>query len=402
MLPRFLVPYYLEDNPMPNLSNTENSIGPSGSIGYEYLNRRTYTYGPYDTEQTDCGLNNQLYQHVQQRNPSTVLDFAIEHIVSNKPYDSLYSDPSLEHPSGITVVGDTVWVANTASGLVTSYSLLGEPLNTIINVFEKHGIIGQPTDISYNISPNSFIITNGPLMESSALLVSTRNGCIHGININVDQDNSIELVDNSDHKSVYTSIQVVNNRNASFVYVTDFYNAEIHVYDSNMIRQTDFSFIDEDNSDPIPETFAPYSITDINNQLYVSYAKQRACDNQYPEFGQGYGYVSIFTYEGEFVKRFCSKSVLDTPWSIIPVPKAFGWEPGSIAIGNEGNGIINIFTKNGEYLDSIRDNSFNTIYTGRLKGMTIDHMYQDIIYFTSTENNMRESFVNSLISRRIF
>jgi hypothetical protein len=422
-------PYYFPYlSPAPNLSSDSCCRSHYyGSLPYDCY----YNYGP-GPELPEPSVNNlcynerniceakydyHCYDKIPFQDPSLALGFSIQRLVSNIPTFALHLDVGLLVPWGIIVIGDIVWVVNSGTGLLTSYNLCGEPILPVVNVFGPVGNIAQPTGIAYNNDIDSFILVNGPLRGSSSFIISTRDGTINGYNADIDPVNTILLIDNSANNSIYTGITVVNFSkifitnndtvvtdanlvapifNENKIYVTDFYNQQIEVFDGVLKRITTCFFIDEDTNDPIPEDFAPYNIVNINDFLYVTYARQNPDDNQYELCGSGFGFISIFTFEGIFVKRFASRGPLNAPWGLVLAPSSFGYPAGSIMVANYGDGTINIFDPNGKYLCPLRDSSNNVLCLGGLRGLSLNPNYARIVYWTADDNFLRDAYMGSI------
>jgi len=99
----------------------------------------------------------------------------------------------------------------------------------------------------------------------------------------------------------------------------------------------------------IPQGFVPFGISAINNQLYVTYAKQDSAKHD-EVTGAGLGYVDVFDLSGNLVSRFASTGALNAPWGIAVAPSGWGSLAGDVLVGNFGDGKINIFKPNGTQL----------------------------------------------------
>lgn len=305
-------------------------------------------------------------------------------------------DPNLLDPWGILIANDIIWIANVGSGFVTRYDLLGRPVAPPINVFGPLSNIAQPTSIVYNPNQLGFMICRDRLSFSSTMIIATRNGTINAYNENIDALNSVLMINNSN--CVYTGMVLV----CDTLYVTDFFNKKIDVFDLNFVQITTIPFIDGDDTDPIPLDYSPINVSFLGNHLYVSYAKQDVRNPQFEIAGCGHGYISVYDLNGTFVKRFHSRGVLNIPWSIIYAPSIFGYPAGAIMISNFGDGVINIFGPCGKYLSTLSDSSGNAIYLNGLHGITVNPSYEKYLHWTAKPlDGSDDSFVGSIVCRNV-
>ena len=107
----------------------------------------------------------------------------------------------------------------------------------------------------------------------------------------------------------------------------------------------------------LPAGYAPFNIQAVGQQLYVMYAKVDPAEGE-EEKGPGLGYVDIYNTDGSFVKRFVSNGQLNAPWGIAWAPAGFfGTDENAqpaILIGNFGDGHINAYSPNGNFLGQLR------------------------------------------------
>ena len=205
----------------PNLSNENcgdggicREIGSWGPIANDY---QYYAWH----HQYNSYMEDECYDApMPYQDPSTALNFISINLVSNIPDCSRNIDPNLLDPWGIVVIGDTIWITNSGSGLITRYNLLGIPLLPAINVFGPFCNIAQPTGIVYNCNIFAFPLIKANISESASIIVATRDGTINGYNGQIDSCSSALLIDNSMNDSVYTGLELVNN----ILYAVDFYN----------------------------------------------------------------------------------------------------------------------------------------------------------------------------------
>ena len=329
--------------------------------------------------------------YIPYQDPSCNMAFVTPVLVSNSLDDcSRFFDINLLNPWGLLLTNDTVWVANESSGLLTSYDLVGRRLQ-IVSVFGPMGNIEHPTGLIRNCT-NAFVLVRGPISAPSVLLMATREGTINGYNQDIWPNNSITVINNSDCHAVYTGLAIVGTT----IYAADFYNQKIDVYDGEFCQVKTFPFVDEFSSDPIPEDYGPYNIVRMQDVLFVTYARQNELDNQY-EVPVG-GFISIFTFDGLFVRRFGSRGVLNAPWALLYAPSSFGYPSSAIMVGNYGDGVINIFGPNGQFLDQLKDEFCNIISFGNLRSLVPNPCCSRIIYWTASTCNLRTARMGTINS----
>lgn len=321
------------------------------------------------------------------QDPSCALGFFTTNLVSNLPGCARNTDPNLLDPWGIIVINGIIYVANTGTGLVSMYNLMGG-LVSAIKIFGPFCTIGQPTGIVYNCNQSGFLLFKGPICEPATIIVCTRDGTINGYNCQIDECKSAIMLDNSLKNSVYTGLELVNG----ILYVVDFYNQKINTYDYAMNPVIMGPFQDSD----IPCDFAPYNIINIGDVLYVSYAKQSPIDNQFEICGCGFGFINIFMLDGVLLKRFASGGSLNAPWGMALAPSVYGYPAGSIMVSNFGDNSVSVYDPSGLFISKIRDKSGNDIYIEKVKGLYVNPCIDRFIYWTSRDNNLRDACVGTI------
>lgn len=425
--------YYPYANQIPNISNPgcEYPVTDDVLLNCYFSYDMSHCYNTYTGEchgPEHSSFNNLCYEDpnpyeekyryicyyngsIPYQDPSCSLTFSVQTLTSNIIGTAMNLDTNMLDPWGITIFDDMVWVANAGSGLLTSYDLLGRQLPQMVNVFGPIGNISQPTGICRNTNTTAFLIVKGPIILSSTLLTATRDGTINGYNPDIDPNNSIILFDNSENGSVYTGLTIVDIRDKTYfpfeiniptdtvLYVTDFYNQRIDVFDGtfNKINHS-FSFTDGCLEDPLPEDYAPYNIVNINDFIFVLYARKNPVINQFEIPGIGHGYINIFTLNGTFVKRFVSRGILNTPWGLLLAPSWFGYPSGSIMVSNFGDGTINIFDATGKYLGKLKDEFLNEICINGIRGITQNPNYNRIVYWTASADSLNTALMGTINS----
>jgi uncharacterized protein (TIGR03118 family) len=86
------------------------------------------------------------------------------------------------------------------------------------------------------------------------------------------------------------------------------------------------------------------------------------------EAGPGNGYVNIFNTDGTLVKRFISRGQLNAPWGVAKTrPGFFGDDAdaqSAILVGNFGDGRINAYSMDGDFLGQLRSHGNPIIIDG--------------------------------------
>lgn len=376
-------------------------INGAPAVPYQIIPPNTYYTTPINSCVSPINPYQFSYDQFTSQNPSTVMNFKIRYLVSNVMNIEGNFDIELSDPWGIIIIDDIIWVANSGSGFVSGYNLIGE-FYLSINAMGSDNNIVRPSGLAYNSSDDSFILSRGPIREPSLLLIASLDGSISGYNPIVDAFNSKLLVDRGPQNAVYTGIEVVSlidddQIRINLLYVTDFFNKTIDVFTGNL-EKLDYYFVDEFSSDPIPPDFSPCNIVALDQYLFVIYAKQNPSDLEFVIGGTGTGFISIFSFDGSFIKRFYSRGVLNAPYDIAYVPSSYGYPAGSMMISNYGDGSLNIFDVDGNYISTISDASQNTINFGGLRGLCHNSAQHRLTYFTTTTNYLNNSFVGTLFN----
>ena len=144
---------------------------------------------------------------------------------------------------------------------------------------------------------------------------------------------------------------------------------------------TDGNFTDAD----IPHGYAPFGIQNINGNLFVTYAKQNMAKHD-DVAGKGNGFVDVFDTDGHLLRRFASRGALNSPWGVARASFDFGRFSGDILVGNFGDGRINAFDSDGNFLGQLRDTNGRPISIDGLWTLTLGggaKSSSDTLYFTA-------------------
>ena len=287
---------------------------------------------------------------------------------------AVVQDPNLVNPWGITRnAGGPWWISDNNAGTSTIYNGSGVPANFLPDPagslfdnfifipppgFAKAGTLAAPTGIVYNGNPNIFFLNKGtPQGQSAIFIFATEDGTISGWSAAVNvaagakppSINAVLEVDHSENGSpdgaVYKGATSAEHKGSTYLYVTNFRNNRVEVYDSNFqrVHPGEQGFADNAfDDDSMPSGFAPFNIQNIGGSLFVTYAKQNAQRHD-DVAGPGNGFVDIYSPGGRLEGRLQHGDWMNSPWGVVWTPRDFGRFSNSILVGNFGSGWIAAF-----------------------------------------------------------
>lgn len=262
-----------------------------------------------------------------------------------------HTDPKLINPWGISFLqGQPFWIADNNSGFSTLYDAAGNSQAPTVTIPGPGGSQGTPTGTVANSTPG-FVIGTGPAL----FIFDAEDGTVSGWNGT--GTTAITAVDNSASGAVYKGLAMITNQTSAFLLATNFNSGKIEVFDNNFKAASLAGSFTDPN---LPAGFAPFGIQVIGTQVYVTYAVQDSAKHD-PVSAAGNGIVSIFDFNGNFVKRFASNGMLNSPWGVVMTPAGFGAFSGDILVGNFGDGTVNAFDTNGTFLGQMQDSGGNVI-----------------------------------------
>lgn len=330
-----------------------------------------------------CGLCNQ--HNVPCAPNGYDIRYSTTNLVSNVIGGAYQSDVDLINAWGSVIINNQLWVSAEATGLITSYDMNGNKLPTTVIVNDSQDIPALPTGIAHNPT-SGFIISNGTISGPSTILIATNNGTVNAYNSTVNPTKSQVVVDNSKTGSVYKGIAVAG----FYMYLANFSLNRIDVYDNAFRPITNFPFTDVSGS-PVPSTYSPFNIVYLNGLLYVMYAQRNQIKTSEQIPGPGLGYVNVFNTNGTFIRRLISSSVLNAPWSIIHMPHPLGIisarPQGTFLISNTGDGTINMFDCDGNWLGRLVNQANVPIQIDGLWNLITSGASSRLIYFSAGPNN---------------
>ncbi|MFI5115879.1 MAG: TIGR03118 family protein [Terriglobales bacterium] len=256
---------------------------------------------------------------------ATILTSDIVNISAN-------TDANLVNPWGMSSSpSGPWWVSDNGTGLSTLYDATGAPQGLVVTIPPASGTgTGSPSGQVYN-GTTDFKILGTP----AHFIFVTEDGTISGWYTGT----SAEIVVNNNPGAVYKGIALASAGGANYLYVANFRNASVDVFDANFAPHSFGSGAFQDST--IPMGYAPFNVANIGGgKLAVTYAKQDPAKHDDVK-GPGNGYLDIFDTSGNLVRRFQHNVFLNSPWAVVMAPATgFGGFSGDLLVGQFGSGAI--------------------------------------------------------------
>lgn len=297
-------------------------------------------------------------ESIAAKEPKTLKDFEQVNLVGNNDeYAPAHIDPTFINAWGIAFngSGSVAWVnalGGHYSGLYNQEGVQnsGRPLVNIPSPTSPTG--GLPTGIVFANIANQFTIPPGPNTASTtaaaaAFIFVGVDGVLSAWN-GTYTSNAYRVFAHAG--SAYTGLAIGNSGGSNYIYLANFATGHIEVYNKDW-QAVSMSFTDPN----LPAGYSPFNIQNVGGSLYVMYAKVDVEEHE-EEAGPGLGYVDVYSTNGSLIKRFVSRGQLNAPWGVAKAPAGFFGENGqeAILIGNFGDGRINAYNMNGDYLGQLR------------------------------------------------
>ena len=314
--------------------------------------------------------------HKRMIDKKDLRDFQQVNLVANKAmYGPKLVDTTLQNAWGLAWAPSGIaWVnANGyhVSELYTGEGAIVRPPVRIPSPSDTMG--GEPTGIVFS-GGKGFTLANH---QGANFLFVGEDGVLSGWN-GAAGNNALRIKEDSAN-AIYKGLALASSNGANFIYAANFKTGKIDVWD------TTFMPVSMAFHDPgIPAGYAPFNVQAIGSWLFVSFAKQGQDGDEAD--GPGLGFVDIFNPDGSFVRRFASRGTLNAPWGMAMAPAGFleendmsdeggkghmGKGEGKddvsapvILIGNFGDGRINVFAENGQFLGQLQSHNKTIVIDG--------------------------------------
>ena len=253
-------------------------------------------------------------------------------IVSDDPskVPANMADPHLLNAWGLAFFPNgPAWVSANGQGTLEVYDAAGNRVREVaIPSTSPTGDPATPTGQVFNPDATAF--------GGDKFIAATEDGAVIGWQ---PSDDGTAVVHQNNPPAVYKGLTVGMARGQTYLYVADFHDGAIAVFDSDYgIAHLPGSFTDPH----LPAHYGPFNVLAAGPFLLVSYAQQDS-DAHDDMAGPGLGLVDLFTTEGFFVQRLISTGgALNSPWAMVFAPDR---DRGSVdlLIGNFGDGMINVY-----------------------------------------------------------
>jgi uncharacterized protein (TIGR03118 family) len=278
----------------------------------------------------------------------------IQHnLISDVPGLADITDPNLVNPWGMSFSATSpYWVSNHGKGNTTVYTnsstTTGVTISTTVVTIPPAAGGTSPSTPTGQVqnSTTGFLLANG---TKASFIFATEDGTVSAWNGGT---TATVMIDNSAAGIVYKGMAIATNNGTPMLYMANFSYGVIDVLDTNFkLTSVPGGFGDAN----LPAGYAPFNIWNINNQLYVMYAKQDSTKkNDQP--GVGNGVVNIFDLNGNLLQRLTSGGPLNSPWGVAVSGGGWGAFSNAVLVGNFGDGKINAFDpKTGNLLGTMQD-----------------------------------------------
>jgi uncharacterized protein (TIGR03118 family) len=305
------------------------------------------------------------------------------------------TDTNLVNPWGVAAIpGGKLWVANNGTATSTMYTGTGKSGPLVVHLAESP-TTWAPTGLTWNPTGDFMFQGDNKKKVAATFLYASEDGRLVAWNFDANSDHAIANTVVPPSSAVYKGLAFGTNRHGNFLFATNFFAGTIEVFDKDFHKcmpegrvdcKLEGRFTDRD----IPRGFAPFGIANIEDNLFVTFAKQD--DAKHDDVSaDGNGFVDIFATNGRLLRRLATRGVLNSPWGVVRAPFGFGKFSGALLVGNFGAngkfaGRINAFGNRGEFLGELRRPNGQAISIPGLWGMkfgAIEDGDPDALYFVA-------------------
>jgi uncharacterized protein (TIGR03118 family) len=227
-------------------------------------------------------------------------------------------------------------VNNGGSGNATLFDAAGNKQSLVVTIPGPAGAKSFPTGNTVNNTAG--FLVNG---TQSRFIFVTLEGTIAAWNGSLGSTAMITVPNTTG--AAYTGVAVATLSEGQRLYAANFGGGRVDVFDGNW-QPTTTSGHFADTS--IPQGYAPFNVTNIGGNIFVSYVRQTIP----PEFGKGLGFVDQFDTDGNLLMRLQTGPWMNAPWAVTLAPANFGELSNRLLVGEFGSGQIASFDpQSGEF-----------------------------------------------------
>ncbi|HVN60600.1 MAG TPA: TIGR03118 family protein [Gaiellaceae bacterium] len=258
--------------------------------------------------------------------------YVVHRLVSDGGVPALATDKALVNGWGLAATpGGVWWTTNEASGTSTLYS--GSGRKQLLTV----SVPGGPTGITA-YGGSGFRVSAGGASDPARFVYACEDGRIRAWTPTVPRGWSTQseiVVDRAAEGAIFRGVAIAGGR----LYVTDFHNDRVDVFDSGWRRvRLPGSFADP----AVSPWFAPDNIQAFGGHLFVTFVGRAPVNGNDAPTG---GYVDEFDLNGRLVAPVARMGILNEPWGLALAPSSFGRYAGDLLVANFGDGHVNAFRK---------------------------------------------------------
>ncbi len=240
------------------------------------------------------------------------------------------ADPHLLNAWGLAFPPNgPAWISANGQGTLEVYDGAGNRAREVaIPPPVPMGDPATPTGQVFNADSSAF--------GGDKFIAASEDGAVIGWQ---PSDDGTAVVHQSNAPAVYKGLAIGTAHGKTFLYVADFHDGAIAVFDSDYAP----AHLPGSFTDPrLPANYGPFNVITAGPFVLVSYAQQDS-DAHDDVAGPGLGLIDVFTTEGFFVQRLISPGgALNSPWAMVFAPDH---DRGSVdlMVGNFGDGMINVY-----------------------------------------------------------
>jgi uncharacterized protein (TIGR03118 family) len=339
-------------------------------------------------------------QALESRRLLSGATLTVTNLISDGAIPAAHTDANLVNPWGVAFApGGEFWIADNGKSVSTLNTADGTALPLVVSIPGGGGGASAPTGQVFN-GTGGFVVSKAGLSGPAQFIFVGEDGGISGWSPNVDGTNAVLTVDQSAQGAVFkgAAIATSGRRHHTFLYVTDFHNGKVDIFDSTFTQvNSPNAFVDPQT----PAGFAPFNVQAVGSILFVTYAKQNALKHD-DVAGAGNGFVDEFDTSGNLIRRLQHVSALNSPWGVSQAPASWGPAQGDILVGQFGSGQVAAFNiKSGKFEGLVRRTADNKpIVIDGLWALTFGNGGQagptSTLFFTAGPNGESDGLFGSM------